>query len=116
MLQYCLSCNAQCLDVLFLYEINKYINMVQQSPHQILSDLANRDTGAMVQQSPHQILSDQANRDTGAMVQQSPHQILSDLANRDQCNMYNILPRTLLISNAFLVNCLLDPANYVMTY
>ena len=25
MLHYCLSCNAQCLDVLFLYEINKYI-------------------------------------------------------------------------------------------
>ena len=85
--------------------------MVQQSPHQILSDLANRDTGLrchMVQQSPHQILSDLANRDTGLrchMVQQSPHQILSDLANRDHCNMYNILPRTLLISNAFLVNC-----------
>ena len=81
-----------------------------------LSDLANRDQCNMVQQSPHQILSDLANRDTGAIVQQSPHQILSDLANRDHCNMYNILPRTLLISNAFLVNCLLGSANYVMTY
>ena len=30
MLHYCLSCNAQCLDVLFLYEINKYIYIYQQ--------------------------------------------------------------------------------------